>query len=196
MEISSKLRDAVREAYSAAADDPNREHPFPVGRSFAESLGYPRQLLDRIPPVAFEAFTGVSRVGILADLPDGATVLDLGCGSGLDSLVASERVGPGGSVLGVDFSSAMLERARRAAGESNAQNVTFVGADAERLPVADATIDVVLTNGIFNLNPAREAIFSEMARVLRRGAPAYAAELILREAAPARKTIDPSDWFA
>jgi ubiquinone/menaquinone biosynthesis C-methylase UbiE len=90
----------------------------------------------------------------------------------------------------------MVERACRAARESNAQNVTFVEASAERLPVAEATIDVVLTNGIFNLNPARKAIFSEIARVLRPGAPAYAAELILREAAAPQKTIDPADWFA
>ena len=100
--------------------------------------------------MAVEAFAGVSNVSVTAAISVGATVLDLGCGAGLDSLVASLRVGPGGQVVGIDFSEAMIARARRAAAEIGANNVDFQLADAERLPLGDASVDVALINGIFN----------------------------------------------
>ena len=99
-----ELRESVRSAYSAAASDPSGKHPFPVGPDFARDLGYPQELLSRIPDESVEAFAGVSAVSLQAQLREGLTVLDLGCGAGLDSLVAAERVGPTGCVIGVDFS--------------------------------------------------------------------------------------------
>src|SRR5574337_392431 len=92
MNNAQQLREGVWHAYSAVAERPQGEHPFAVGRSFAESLGYPAEWLDRVPPASVEAFTGVSNVSIFADLPEGARVLDLGCGAGLDSLIAAWRV--------------------------------------------------------------------------------------------------------
>lgn len=94
-------------------------------------------------------------------------MLDLGCGAGLDTLVAARRVGPSGEVIGADFSDAMLDRARQAAKESNTENARFEKTDAERLPLAAASVDVALVNGIFNLNPSRASIFTELGRVLR-----------------------------
>jgi arsenite methyltransferase len=163
-----EVRDKVRTAYSAAAERPAERHPFPVGRAFAESLGYPAALLDSLPSVAVEAFAGVS----------------MGCGAGLDSLIAARRVGLRGKVTGVDFSDAMLARAREAASDSGIENVSFEKADAERLPLSSASIDVALVNGIFNLNPTRDSIFRELARVLRPDGVAYAAELILAKPLP------------
>ncbi|HYN15124.1 MAG TPA: methyltransferase domain-containing protein [Terriglobales bacterium] len=192
----SELRDKVREAYSAAADSPTDKHPFPVGRAFAESLGYPVALLDTLPSAAVEAFAGVSNVSLFAEIPEGATVLDLGCGAGLDSLIAARRVGPSGKVIGVDFSDTMLGRARKAAQEATVRNVSFEQADAERLPLSTASIDVALVNGIFNLNPARESIFRELARVLQPGGVVYAAELILAGALPANPKQSDADWLA
>ena len=183
-----ELRNKVREAYSAAAKQPSEKHPFPVGRAFAESLGYPAALLDGLPSVAIEAFAGVSNVSLFATIPEGAKVLDLGCGAGLDSLVAARRVGPTGNVIGVDFSTPILDRARQAAKEAAIQNVSFERADAEHLPLDDACIDVALANGIFNLNPARTAIFGELARVVRPGGVVYAAELILAGSPPANQS--------
>ncbi len=191
-----EIRDKVRDAYSAAADRPTDKHPFPVGRAFAESLGYPTDLLDSLPAVAVDAFAGVSNVSLFAEIEAGRTVLDLGCGAGLDSLIAARRVRPMGKVTGVDFSDTMLDRARAAADEARVDNLTFRKADAERLPLPDASVDVALVNGIFNLNPARESIFRELARVVRRGGTAYAAELILARPLPAEINQSDADWFA
>jgi arsenite methyltransferase len=190
------LRDKVRDAYSSAAVRPNDKHPFPVGRAFAESLGYPAALLDSLPSISSEAFTGVSNVSLFAEIPEGAKVLDLGCGAGLDSLIAARRAAPTGEVIGLDFSTAMLDRARQAVEEAAIQNVSFKHADAERLPLDDGRIDVALVNGIFNLNPARGAIFRELARVLRPSGVVYAAELILAADLSSNVSQSDADWFA
>jgi len=193
---NEKLRETVCQVYSAAAQKPAEEQTFPLGRDFAESLGYPPDVLAGLPAVSIDAFTGVSNVSVFADIPTGATVLDLGCGAGLDSLIASGRVGVAGKVVGIDFSDAMLVRAREAAAEYGIDNVEFHHADAEDLPIADGAIDVALVNGIFNLNPDREAIFRELARVLRQDGVVYAAELILREPLPAEILKNPGSWFS
>lgn len=196
MEQEQALRKGVRNAYTAAAERPTEEHPFPVGLEFAESLGYPSELLGRLPPAAVEAFVGVSNLSVAVDMRAGATVLDLGCGSGLDALVAASRLGRDGKVIGVDFSRAMLTRAQAASREMGSTNVAFLHADAERLPLPDGQIDLALVNGIFNLNPARSAIFAELGRVVREGGMVYAAELILK--APLQELIEPSadNWFS
>jgi SAM-dependent methyltransferase len=195
-EFRLALREKVNAAYSEAAKHPEAAHAFPVGREFAESLGYPPELLAVLPRRATEAFTGVSAVSIKADIPTGVTVLDLGCGAGLDSLIAARRVGANGRVLGIDFSEAMLGRARCGAAESGVTNVRFCQAAAERLPIRDGSIDVALVNGIFNLNPARDAIFRELARVTRPGGVVYAAEIVLREPLPTEVVADETNWFA
>jgi ubiquinone/menaquinone biosynthesis C-methylase UbiE len=186
----------VREAYSRAANSPEGEHPFPVGRGFAESLGYPGALLQEMPAQSVDAFAGVSNVSISAEIPLGATVLDLGCGAGLDALIAARRAGSDGRVLGVDFSGSMIARARRAAGQAGSTNVEFIEAPAEELPIGDASVEVALVNGLLNLNPARAAIFRELARVVRPGGTVYGAELILKEPLPDDVLRDESNWFA
>jgi arsenite methyltransferase len=192
----AQLREMVCGAYSAAAEQPQGKHAFPVGRQFAESIGYPAQLLASLPSVASDAFAGVSNVSLFAELPVGATVLDLGCGAGLDTLIAAQRVGWAGKVIGVDFSAAMCSRVRQAVVESGATNVELRQADAEQLPLLDGEIDVALVNGIFNLNPVRDTIFRELARVVRRGGAVYAAELILRQPLPPDTRASETDWFA
>ena len=191
-----QLRDGVRKAYSAAAKSPQDKYPFPVGRRFAESVGYPRDLLDRLPSTAVDAFSGVSNVSIFAQISADAIVLDLGCGAGLDSLIAAQRVGPQGRVIGIDFSEAMLLRARRAAEEAGVENVEFHETGAEDLPIADGSIDVALVNGIFNLNPERESMFRELSRVMKPGGAVYAAELILREPLAPDFQVTEKNWFA
>jgi ubiquinone/menaquinone biosynthesis C-methylase UbiE len=153
-------------------------------------------VLDSLPASAVEAFSGVSNVSMFAALEPDSTVLDLGCGAGLDSLIAAQRVGPGGRVVGIDFSKAMLERAKHAARSAPINNITVLSAAAEKLPLADATIDTALVNGVFNLNPERADIFAELARVIRPGGTAYAAELILKEPLPSEVRQDEASWFA
>lgn len=196
MASGETLRQAVCRAYSDAAEHPEGEHPFPVGRAFALSLGYPAEWLEQLPAAAVDAFTGVSNVSVFADIPEGATVLDVGCGAGLDSLIAARRAGPRGRVIGLDFSEAMLRRAEAAAREAGVENVTFRRADAEAMPVSTGSIDVALCNGIFNLNPRREAIFRELARVVPPGGCVFAAELILREPLAAPTKASRENWFA
>ena len=193
--VSLQLRSAVQKAYSAAAEKPLEKHAFPVGRVLAKQLGYPAELLETLPPISVEAFAGVSNVAVFAAIPTGATVLDLGCGAGLDSLIAARRVGGGGRVIGIDFSDSMLARARQAAAELGV-DVTFLQGDAEQLLLVRATVDVALVNGIFNLNPARAQIFSELARVVRPGGQVYGAELILREAVSKPGHFTEAEWFA
>lgn len=190
------LRAKVNEAYSAAATRPEQKHPFPIGRELAENLEYPSELLDEMPQPSVEAFAGVSNVSLFADLPAGATVLDLGCGAGMDSIIAARRVGPTGRVIGIDFSEAMLARARAAKALVNLPHLQFQQGDAECLFLTDESVDVVLVNGIFNLNPKRKAIFSELARVLRPQGRAYVAELILTGPLPERDHASESNWFA
>ena len=189
------LRDQVREAYSAAAERPGDPHPFTVGRELALGLGYPEELLNSLPAISVEVMAGVSNVSVVAEIPAGSTVLDLGCGTGVDTLIASGKTGPAGNVIGVDFSPAMLARARKAANEFKAANVKFLEAGAERLPLPDASVDVALFNGVFNLNPDRKSLFSELSRVLRPGGTVYGAELILREPITDEER-EAASWFA
>ena len=194
--VAEDIREAVRHAYSKAAEAPEENHPFPVGRAFAESVGYPGKLLESLPSVAVDAFAGVSNVAIFAEITAGDHVLDLGCGAGLDSLIAATRVGPTGRVAGIEFSASMIARARQAAEIHGAANIHFVGSSAENLPMPADSLDVAIINGIFNLNPARDAIFRELARVIRKGGSVFVAELILREPLPPEAVMDPSNWFA
>ena len=190
---SLQLRSAVHNAYSAAAERPTQKHAFPVGRLLAERLGYPADLLDTLPPVSAEAFAGVSNLAVSAAIPAEGHVLDLGCGAGLDSLILARRAGVAGRVVGIDFSEAMLRRARQAAA---AYGVTFCLGDAERLPLAEASIDVAFVNGIFNLNPARADIFRELARVVRTNGHVYVAELVLQETVSKPDHFTEAEWFA
>jgi len=191
-----KLRLGVRASYSLAATNPKANHPFPAGEDFAISLGYTRKFLDSIPTRSRESFVGVANVAVFAELPVDATVLDIGCGAGLDSLIAARRVGPSGRVIGLDFSPAMLDLALKSATETNLPNLSFLCAEAERLPLADHSVDIVLTNGIFNLNPDRAGVFREISRVTKPGGSVYAAELVLTGALKQKKLRRLDDWFS
>lgn len=193
--LAARLQDGVREAYSRAAREPDGTHPFPTGLAFAASLGYPENLLRKLPIDAVGCFAGVGAVAHYAPIASGSIVLDLGCGSGLDSLVAAQRSGNQGLTVGVDFSEEMLQRARQSA-TSHGGNAHFLQASAEALPLADAAFDVAIVNGIFNLNPHREAIFRELARVLQPGGAVAGAELVLHEEVETTGYPSPENWFS
>src|SRR5512140_2585859 len=144
---------AVRDAFERLGEHPDGDHPIPAGRALAEGVGYPPHLLDALPAAAVEAFAGVAYIHGWADIPPGCDVLDLGCGAGTDSLIAARR---GARVMGVDFAPAMLRRARAGALALGLSNVEFRQGSAEAIPAPDASFDVALVNGIFNLNPARD----------------------------------------
>jgi len=190
------LRRRVEQVYSTIATKPQANHPFPTGRALVKNVGYPQPLYQPLPPAALESFAGVAPVAIFAQLEPGTTVLDLGCGAGLDSLLAARRLGATGRVIGLDFSAEMVARAQQNATMTGAANMHCLRGDAEHLPLADGSIKAALINGIFNLNPARAAIFAELARVVQSGGAVFAAEIVLRQPLPPAVVVKESDWFA
>jgi len=165
----SELRACISEMYSDVARFPRAEFHFPTGRPIMERLGYPAERLDRIPKGALESFAGVGYHFDLDPLQPGERVLDVGSGSGSDACFAALAVGETGRVTGVDMTSRMLQKARAAADEARLSHLQFVEGYAEELPLEDASVDAVTSNGVINLSPDKPAVFAGIARVLRPG---------------------------
>jgi arsenite methyltransferase len=176
---SDLLRREIRKTYAAVSQEPERQFIFPTGRAWAEDLDYPAELAN-VPDSAVESFAGVANPFSLGRLQEGERVLDLGSGAGTDSLVAAQMVGASGSVTGIDMTPEMLEKARASAAEMGVENVTFIEADAERLPFDDGSYDVVISNGVIDLIPDKAAIFSELFRVLAPGGRVQIADVTIQ----------------
>jgi arsenite methyltransferase len=173
------LKSEIRKTYASVSREPEKDFVFPTGRAWAEDLGYPAELAG-VPDVAVESFAGVANPFSLGRLEPGERVLDLGSGAGTDSLVAAQMVGPEGSVTGVDMTPEMLAKARAAAEELGAGNAEFVEADAESLPFGDASFDVVISNGVIDLIPDKDAVFAELHRVLEPGGRIQLADVTIQ----------------
>src|ERR671937_1588633 len=137
------LKSEIRKTYASVSEQPEQDFIFPTGRAWAEDLGYPDELAN-VPESAVESFAGVANPWQLGRLAAGERGLDLGSGAGTDSLIAAQMVGAQGHVTGIDMTPAMLAKARAAAAELGAGNVDFVEGEAERLPFADGSFDVVI----------------------------------------------------
>jgi len=188
----AQLKAAIAETYTAVSQEPARDFIFPTGRAWAADLAYPAHLLARVPDTACESFAGVANPFSLGPLNPGERVLDLGSGAGTDSLVAAQMVGLDGSVTGLDMTPSMLDRARRAAAEMGVSNVTFVQGEAERLPFDDASFDVVISNGVVDLIPDKDAVFAELHRVLEPGGRIQLADVTIQRpvSEEGRRNID------
>jgi arsenite methyltransferase len=174
------LKSEIRKTYARVSEQPDEDFIFPTGRAWAEDLDYPRELLARVPEIAAESFAGVANPFALGALEPGEAVLDVGSGAGTDSLVAAQMVGADGRVTGIDMTPEMLAKARAAAAEMGATNVEFVEGEVERLPFADASFDVVISNGVIDLIPDKEAVFAEIQRVLRPGGRIQVADVTIQ----------------
>jgi arsenite methyltransferase len=174
------LKSEIKKTYASVSQEPEKDFIFPTGRAWAEDLDYPEEL-SSVPDTAVESFAGVANPFSLGRLAPGEDVLDVGCGAGTDTLVAAQMVAPAGQVTGIDMTPEMLARAQAAAAEMSATNVTFVEGDVEQLPFASESFDVTISNGVIDLIPDKDAVFSELFRVLRRGGRLQIADVTIQQ---------------
>ncbi|MBI2566274.1 MAG: methyltransferase domain-containing protein [Candidatus Schekmanbacteria bacterium] len=179
---TARLAVEVRAIYSRVAVEPNGEFHFHRGPHYAaERLGYDLAELAALPADATSSFAGVGNPCAIAPLQMGEVVVDIGCGAGMDLLLAARRVGPSGRAIGVDMTTEMLERADRAVKVMGATNVELRRGDALDLPVATASADVVISNGVLNLTPDKSRAFREIARILRPGGRLQLADIVVEQ---------------
>jgi arsenite methyltransferase len=174
------LKREIKKTYAQVSTEPERDFIFPTGRAWAEDLNYPDELA-RVPENAVESYAGVANPFSLGRLSPGERVLDVGCGAGTDTLVAAQMVTPNGHVTGIDMTPEMLAKARGAAAEMTTANVEFVEGDVEQLPFADQSFDVVISNGVIDLIPDKDAVFSGLFRVLRPGGRIQLADVTIQK---------------
>ena len=186
------LRDEIQKTYSDVATDAEQEFIFPTGRSWAHELGYPEPELSRVPDGTVESFAGVANHWLLGRVEPGSVVLDLGCGAGTDLLIAAQMTGPSGRVIGVDMTASMLDRARASAIEMGIDHLELHESLIEDLPLDDASVDVVVSNGVIDLVPDKDAVLGEIDRVLRPGGRVQLADVVIHHevSEDARARID------
>ncbi|REJ66667.1 MAG: methyltransferase domain-containing protein [Planctomycetota bacterium] len=193
-ETHDEIRDGVLERFTRTAVAPQQEEKFPVGPDSAKALGYGAREIDSLPPAVTESFCGVGNPIGLGELQPGETVLDLGSGAGLDSVLAAREVGLAGKVVGVDMTEAMVDKARRNAKSVGLDNVEFVHSGIDAIPMEDESIDVVISNGVLNLCPDKPKVLREAFRVLRPGGRLQLADVLLHDDVTPEEVAEKSTW--
>ena len=190
------LREQVRGKYREVAVDPGASFHFHTGRPLAARLGYEAGQVDALPDRAVESFAGVANPFSLHPLTVGEKVIDVGSGAGFDSFIAAGQVGPGGQVVGVDMTAEMLAKSRQTAAALGLAQVEFREGLAEALPVPDGWADVVISNGVINLCADKQAVFTEVFRVLRPGGRLQFADIANGRPVPEGALRDIDLWTA
>ena len=190
------LENKVKGMYSDVAANPHGEFHFEMGRAMAERLGYAPADLDRVPQEAIDSFAGVGHFFHLADLRPGEQVVDLGSGSGMDSFIATLKVGAAGAVVGVDMTDAQLAKATRLAQERRIQTVTYRKGYIEETGLPGESFDCVISNGVINLAADKSRVFQEAARLLKRGGRLAIADIVTELPLPETVVCNADLWAA
>ena len=178
-EDRKKIEEGIRGKYAKVAVNAEGLFSYPTGRAGLETLKYDPDILRSLPESALESFCGVGNPFSLGEIEQGESVLDIGCGGGVDTMAAAIMVRPTGRVVGVDMSSEMVERARENLSETHLANVSFQESSAEDLPFLDKDFDVVISSGVFNLIPDKRKALKEVFRVMKPGGRLMMADQVL-----------------
>ncbi len=189
-----RLRASIRDKYTAVAETPEQGFHFHTGRPLAAMLGYSADEIEWLPQATVESFAGTGNPFTMGSLRPGETALDLGAGAGFDTLLAARQVGSTGRVIAIDMTEAMLGRTRAGARALGLTNVEARFGHAEALPVDDASIDVVISNGVVNLTPDKVAVMEEIRRVLRPGGRVQIADIVVHREVPQDARDDIELW--
>jgi arsenite methyltransferase len=192
----ARLRKQLSQTYDRLAREPRGNFHFHRGPQYASRmLRYNPDELATIPPECTASFAGVGNPHRVGPIEPGETILDVGCGAGVDLLLTARQTGVCGRAIGIDMTPAMVERAKCAALKTGLwQNVEIRRGTAEELSVQSGTIDVVISNGMVNLSPDKPRVFSEIYRVLRRGGRLYLADIVVQRELSPRARSDINLW--
>ncbi len=193
-ELRERILTAVQDMYTEVASCPAKGFHFPTGRWACEYVGYPVSELDAVPPTAVESFAGVGYPFRAEVLQRGDTVLDVGSGSGTDTLIAALKVGSEGKVYGLDMTDAMIEKARANVQKAGVSNVEIIKGNAEAIPLPSECCDVVTSNGVLNLVPDKSAAYREIYRVLKRGGCIQISDIVLARDLSEKSRNNPQLW--
>jgi len=193
---AAALREEVKEKYREVAADPHGEYHFHTGRPLAQRLGYDTSVVSTLPDAAVESFAGVGNPFSLRGRTPGERVIDSGSGGGFDCFIAARQIGGEGRVIGVDMTTEMLTKSRNTASSMGLTNVEFREGLLEELPVEDGWADVVISNGVINLCPDKERVFSEIFRVLRPGGTLQFADIANGQPVPEAAVANIDLWTA
>ena len=189
-----ELRARISDKYRDVATSPELGFHFHTGAPLAKMLGYPEQLVALLPAGTVDSFAGTGNPFLFGDLQPGEIVVDIGSGAGFDTLLAAGHVGPAGRVLAVDMTPEMRAKAAAGAREMGLANVTVLEGFAESLPVGDGVADVVISNGVINLCPDKQAVFREMYRVLKPGGRIQVGDILVHREVPQEAKVDIDLW--
>jgi arsenite methyltransferase len=193
---AAALREEVKKKYREVAIEPLGEYHFHTGRPLAKRLEYADAVIEELPDVAVESFSGVGNPFSLRELEPGERVVDIGSGGGFDCFIAASQVGSDGQVVGVDMTEEMLTKSRNSSRTMGLSNVEFRDGLLEELPVEDAWADVVISNGVINLCPEKQQIFAEIKRVLRPGGHLQFADIANGQTVPEAAVANIDLWTA
>jgi ubiquinone/menaquinone biosynthesis C-methylase UbiE len=191
-----ELEQKVKTMYREVALHPEVTYHFEMGRSLAERLGYPAEMLNKVPAAAIDSFAGVGYYFDLANLQNGETVVDLGSGSGMDAFFAALQVGKSGNVIGIDMTNEQLAKAKTLSEEFGFSQVDFRKGYIENLPLDSSSADAVISNGVINLSGDKEKVFKEAARVLKQGGRLALSDIVTRVKLPESISCNATLWAA